>query len=182
MNSLITHNQQISILVLLSRVKEGAFRFLTICTFCSTQKTILWNRMASSIEKLSFYTADLGRRKQLLQMWNDSRHWTNGPSRHTLFPLLGSNHKRHGTGRLHRRKRWDASLLSTDDHLIPPPISSLLTQGVPGHELGISTLAEQLEGTPISHSTFCTWILETRVIKTNLRSVSVLWIISIEIL
>ena len=103
-------------------------------------------------------------------------------SRHILFPLLGSNHKRHGTGRLHRRKRWDASLLSTDDHLIPPPISSLLTQGVPGHELGISTLAEQLKGTPISHSTFGTWILETRVIKTNLRSVSVLWIISIETL
>ena len=59
MNSLITHNQQISILVLLSRVKEGAFRFLIICTLCYNQSG---NWKVSSIEELPFYASEFGYR------------------------------------------------------------------------------------------------------------------------
>ena len=52
---------------------------------------------ASSIEKLSLYTSEFGIRGNNFSEFNDTERLT---SRHILFPLLGSNHKRHGTGRI----------------------------------------------------------------------------------
>ena len=63
-----------------------------------------------------------------------SRYWTTGTSRHILFPLLGSNHKRHGTGQIPSG--------SPDEWPSDDPTKEPTAQGSSGQELGTPRRAE----------------------------------------
>ena len=124
MNSLITHNQQISILVLLSRVKEWAFS-ISLQYVPSVPPRKLHSEIEWRPVSRNFHFTQL--------TWGGGNNFCKCETIHDTeqmvrvdthcFPCSAAITKRHGTGKLRRRMTRDASLLSTTYHLTPLPIS-----------------------------------------------------------